>query len=65
MDSRETTSEKTTSRTYVIIADEEVAAFIEQQGITDTNAYMLNLLKEEMQRQKGLGQKSANASAKK
>jgi hypothetical protein len=51
-------NEKTKTHTYVIIADDDVAAYIEQNNISDTNSYMIQLLQEEIQRQKGVGQKA-------
>lgn len=56
---RETTQEKTKTHTFVIIVDEEVAAYIEQKKIIDTNAYMVKLLKEEMERKHGKRSKVA------
>jgi|GEM_PF-6964608 len=50
---RETTIESTKSHTFVIIVDEDVAAYIEQNNITDTNAYMIKLLRQEMDRKQG------------
>lgn len=41
------------ANTFVVIVDEDVAAYIDQQGITDTNGYMLMLLREEMERRQG------------
>ena len=41
------------TRNYVIVVDEDVAAYIEQQGITDPNTYMTKLLQDEVNRQHG------------
>lgn len=49
-------NEKTKTHTYVIIADDDVAAYIEQNNISDTNSYMIQLLQDEMQRKKGVSQ---------
>lgn len=51
-------NEKTRTHSFVIIADDDVAAFIEQNNISDTNTYMIQLLQAEMQRQKGVGHKA-------
>jgi len=50
---RETTIESTKSHTFVIIVDEDVAAYIEQNKITDANTYIINLLRQEMDRKQG------------
>jgi hypothetical protein len=65
MERRESTNEKTNTHTYVIVADDDVAGYIEQQSIADTNAYMVQLLQAERQRQKGQNQNSGEVGAKK
>jgi len=57
---RETTQEETKTHTFVIIVGEDVAAYIEQQGITDTNAYMNKLLRAEFERTHGKRSKVAH-----
>ena len=47
---------KTRTNTYLIIVEEDVAAFIDQQGIRDINAYIAQLLERELQHQKASGQ---------
>ncbi|HEY9686251.1 MAG TPA: hypothetical protein V6C52_04675 [Coleofasciculaceae cyanobacterium] len=46
---RANTNEEKKGTTFVVIVDDQVASYIEQQGITDTNAYMNRLLRDEMQ----------------
>jgi hypothetical protein len=58
---RETASEKTNTHTYVVIVEDDVAHYLDEQRITDTNAYMIQLLQAEKQRQKGAAPKSAQA----
>ena len=57
--------EKTDTHTYVVIVEDDVVHYLDEQGITDTNAYMVQLLQAEKQRQKGAAPKSAQAEEKK
>ena len=41
------------THSYVLIVDEAIASFMEEQHITDPNAYMVELLLAEKQRQSG------------
>lgn len=50
---RTTTQQVTGSQPFTVILDEEVAAYIDQEKITDVNAYIVKLLREEKNRQKG------------
>jgi hypothetical protein len=59
---RETTQEQTKSHTFVIIVDEDVAAYIEEKNITDTNAYMTKLLRAEYERKHGKRSKVGRAA---
>ena len=63
------TTTQNQSNTLTINVDADVATYIEQQGITDTNAYINQLLKAEQERQKngsaqkeGAGDYSPDAS---
>lgn len=49
------TSQEQKYVSFPIIVDEEVAAYIEQQGIVDINDYMNRLLEQEKQRQQTMG----------
>lgn len=48
---RANTQEEKDAVTFTIIVDDEVAAYIEQEGIRNTNAYMNSLLQRAKQRQ--------------
>jgi hypothetical protein len=60
---RETTQRERGSVTFTIAVDDEVAAYLAQQGIRDVNGYMNTLLREEKARQQERGLRPANPHA--